>query len=509
MAGAYSAGAKEGGHAFVALNQSGGRSESAIIWFNSTVHVQQAMTKDKALLHAAVDSIPAEGGSALWDGVWAGIEELHAHGSAGSHMLILLTDGADSSSAHSLAEVIAFARNTIFRVYAIGIGRNVDSVSLRLLSDTTDGRYFAVADPGDLPSVYRTICSDFERPFGPCTLFYQSTCLGDTLRTLELSISNVCGDSASASTSFPAPGVPIIQGPRAACPNTPLQYSVTDHPGSWYRWEARGGTIIQGGSSASVLIAWPHGGEGPAGTVIVREETDYCSAVDSLHVTRLRSAFPVIDALGPTQFCQGDSVILDAGAGWDYYRWSTGWPTGDTTRRIVVKKSGSFSVGTGWYGGCGDRSLPVTVTVFPKAYTPTILRRGDTLRCGMAAVSYTWMRNGVPLSIGNAREFVLAETGTYTVTITNANGCSSTSPPFIVTTLPVERTEPMTWRSNGTPSPCAGISRCVSGMGMQVQRGSPSWIFLDEPYFQRRSISTIMEGAGSDLLLWSKARRCP
>ena len=52
---------------------------------------------------------------------------------------------------------------------------------------------------------------------------------------------------------------------------------------------------------------------------------------------------------GPTTFCAGGSVTLDAGAGFASYAWSNG----ASTRTIDVNASGSYSVTVTGAGGCG------------------------------------------------------------------------------------------------------------------------------------------------------------
>ena len=49
--------------------------------------------------------------------------------------------------------------------------------------------------------------------------------------------------------------------------------------------------------------------------------------------------------LGPDTLglCAGDSILLDAGAGYDNYSWSTG----DTSQTIYASNSGSYSVTVG------------------------------------------------------------------------------------------------------------------------------------------------------------------
>ena len=50
---------------------------------------------------------------------------------------------------------------------------------------------------------------------------------------------------------------------------------------------------------------------------------------------------PVVVNSGSDTFCEGDSVQLDAGAGYTVYSWL---PDGQNTQKIIVKKAGNYSV---------------------------------------------------------------------------------------------------------------------------------------------------------------------
>ncbi len=85
-------------------------------------------------------------------------------------------------------------------------------------------------------------------------------------------------------------------------------------------------------------------------------------------------------SLAASSFCQGDSVLLDAGA-FASYRWSTG----ATTRRIYVSKAGSYYVTVVDSNGCNGTSRPVALTVAP---LPTPVIEGPTSVCLSSRVDY-------------------------------------------------------------------------------------------------------------------------
>lgn len=142
-------------------------------------------------------------------------------------------------------------------------------------------------------------------------------------------------------------------------------------------------------------------------------------------VTTRALPLPAVVALGPTEFCEGESVILEAPAGFARYRWSNG----ATSRVIEVSAAGTYSVGVADDGECEGISLPVDVVVHPMPAQPKIAANGDLLTAPDAA-EYQWYFNGRPVPGGRSRQLLAADTGAYAVTISNAGGCSATSEAF-------------------------------------------------------------------------------
>jgi hypothetical protein len=129
-----------------------------------------------------------------------------------------------------------------------------------------------------------------------------------------------------------------------------------------------------------------------------------------------------ITASGPTTFCQGGSVVLTAGSGNTSYSWNTG----ATSQSITVASSGTFIV-TVFNGNCFGTDT-VTVTVHPNPPVPVISASPSTAICpgdsvvltASPANSHAWNTNQYTSSI------TVNSAGTYSVTVTDANGCQST-----------------------------------------------------------------------------------
>jgi hypothetical protein len=139
---------------------------------------------------------------------------------------------------------------------------------------------------------------------------------------------------------------------------------------------------------------------------------------------------PVVEASGPLSFCAGGSVTLSAPAGLAGYLWSSG----QTTRTITVSTSGQFSVKI--TSGCGSPSSDaVTVAVHPLPPKPVIIVNGSTTICDGGSVvleaptgftAYQWSTGAT------TRKITVTTSGTFTVQVTNNQGCKVTSDPVTI-----------------------------------------------------------------------------
>jgi hypothetical protein len=204
MAGAGNAGAKAGGHAFIDY-MDGICDETAVVWYNSMVTGQQGMTTSKDLLHAAVNSLPASGNTAVWDGVYFGLLELINNGVNMSRGMVVLTDGMDNSSSRTPAEIIPLANRNRIRIYTIALGGGpVNSAQLKAVAEMTGGRYYEIPGPSGLEKLYQDlywlIFGDYD-----CLIAYKASCADGSAREVELSLVNYCNGSDTKTKSYTAP----------------------------------------------------------------------------------------------------------------------------------------------------------------------------------------------------------------------------------------------------------------------------------------------------------------
>jgi PKD repeat protein len=154
-----------------------------------------------------------------------------------------------------------------------------------------------------------------------------------------------------------------------------------------------------------------------------------CETTGSVRVT-LNSA--VTPALGSNiQSC--GPYTIDAGF---YPAASYAWSTGESSRTISVSESGTFSVQVTDQNGCvGNASVAVTINPIPVVDLgiDQLLCNGETTRldAGTSGNSYAW-------SNGSTGRFLNAgASGTYTATVSNTFGCSSSDQVRITVLSPV------------------------------------------------------------------------
>jgi tight adherence protein B len=115
---------------------------------------------DLALRTVVVDS---KMGTALWDAVLLASKELAPEALPGK-VLIVLTDGADTSSKSNLAAAVETARSAGVAVHAIAISSTQFSPEpLQALARRTGGVYRAASSTADLASVYAAIAEELRR----------------------------------------------------------------------------------------------------------------------------------------------------------------------------------------------------------------------------------------------------------------------------------------------------------------------------------------------------------
>ena len=143
-----------------------------------------------------------------------------------------------------------------------------------------------------------------------------------------------------------------------------------------------------------------------------------CSAADTALLTV--NPLPTVNITGNLSYCQNDSTQLDAGPGFTTYTWSNS----ANTQTVWANIPGSYTVTVTDGNGCTNTDQ-VNVTLNP---LPPLNLGGNvtvcdgtpvTLDAGPGMASYLWSDNSTNQTLSPT------VSGTYIVTITDANGCQN------------------------------------------------------------------------------------
>ena len=167
--------------------------------------------------------------------------------------------------------------------------------------------------------------------------------------------------------------------------------------------------------------------------VVTASNTFGCSATDSIRVVvNPIPASPLVTAMGPTQFCQGDSVLLSSDISGNI-----AWSTGDTASSIYAKASGDYWV-RHTVNGCTAYSNSVLVTVIPRP-SIAIIQGGSTVCLGDSvtltvqhAHSQNWSTGATTTSITVSPDSITS----YWVTAVNMDSCLTTDSITIAVSYP-------------------------------------------------------------------------
>jgi Ca-activated chloride channel homolog len=113
-----------------------------------------------------IDSVFAEGGTALYDSIDAAYQHLAAAGNSGSKIqaVVVLTDGADTESKMKLNDLMERIRyngeNRAIHVFTIAYGHDAKKDVLQLIADATQAKFYE-GTPQNIVDVFRDISTFF------------------------------------------------------------------------------------------------------------------------------------------------------------------------------------------------------------------------------------------------------------------------------------------------------------------------------------------------------------
>ncbi|MDT8325214.1 MAG: VWA domain-containing protein, partial [Bacteroidota bacterium] len=204
MAGPYHSAAIDAGRAFID-RMDGVQDEAAVYWFTETLTRARSMTTRKDWLKSAMNTLPASGGSAVWDALYQAIEELDFSASYDCRSIIVLSDGIDNSSMHTAEMVTNVALMWGIRINFIGIGAGQGYSAGQQVAQHTGGKFFNAMDPSSLVEIYRELFTDLRFCYSECSISYERDCADGNRFDVELELLGYCFGGDKVSTTFVAP----------------------------------------------------------------------------------------------------------------------------------------------------------------------------------------------------------------------------------------------------------------------------------------------------------------
>ncbi len=293
--------------------------------------------------------------------------------------------------------------------------------------------------------------------------------------TYNLLVTGANGCSAISSvnitqnTSVPLPAINNTTGTNIlTCATTSI--SLVASGGLSYSW-SNGTTNL--GNTASINVTTPG-----VYTVTVTGANG-CTATANSNITQDIVAPTVVinnTTNTTTLNCSTTTINLNATGGASY-SWSNGTSVVGTNATLTVTSPGTYTVTVTSANGC-TATASVTITQTVVAPTVTISNSANTneLTCSLTSIgltatgggTYSWS-NGTSV-LGTNAALTVTSPGTYTVTVTGANGCATTSA-VIITQNTTAPTATIAANPNTTMLSCTNSALSLTAAG----GGSYSW----------------------------------
>ncbi|MFN4255954.1 MAG: hypothetical protein ACK4Q5_13195 [Saprospiraceae bacterium] len=214
-----------------------------------------------------------------------------------------------------------------------------------------------------------------------------------------------CTATANFALAVVAAPVPVIAGTATICENSSATLSA---PGGFqtFNWSTGASTPTIQASTAGTYAVTVSNAAG-------------CTGTDDFILNVNTSLQPTIS---PQPYACDGQITLDAGAGFQNYSWSDG----GNTQTINALQSGDFAVTVSDANGCtGTATIAVQIPAQPQVAVsgnPSFCAGDATVVFATAGFqNYAWASGSA------AAQITVSQTGNYTVTATDANGCTSSA----------------------------------------------------------------------------------
>src|SRR5688572_1788432 len=232
-------------------------------------------------------------------------------------------------------------------------------------------------------------------------------------------------------------------GPVAFCTGKTVNLKTNRGVGYTYQWK-KAGVNIAGANQSNYTATL-----GGYYSVVVKDALGFTATSETIIVTVVNPPLATVAAAGPLNFCAGKNVLLKANIGTGFtYQWKKAGVNipSATQSNFTATEAGAYSVLVTNATGCSATSALTNVSVnnVPLA---TVAAGGPLTFCEGKSVqirailgtgyTYQWKWGGANIAGATSSNYTASATGYYTVIVTNAAGCSTTSTALAVTVKPM------------------------------------------------------------------------
>ncbi|HLP20923.1 MAG TPA: gliding motility-associated C-terminal domain-containing protein, partial [Chitinophagales bacterium] len=252
--------------------------------------------------------------------------------------------------------------------------------------------------------------------------------------TVTVADANSCTATTSATVTESTSLTVNITGALSYCPGA--NTTITATGGAGYVWS-------DGSNTAAITVT--------QGTYSVTA-SDITGCTGTATATVTETVAPVVNITGTLTYCPGTNTTLTANGAAGYV-WND--PTNSTTASVTVTQGTYTVTGTDGTGCTATATATVTENAAPAVTISGLLTYctgGNTTLTASGGVVYLW-------SGGETTASVTVTQGTYSVTATDATGCTGS------TTVNVTESSTLAVSITGTLTYCPGASTTITATG--------------------------------------------
>jgi VWFA-related protein len=145
------------------LDRLNGEDRAALLTFSHAVRLRQELTREILRVRAALEAVTPAGQTSLIDGTSAAVAL--SGSDVGRSLLIVFSDGVDTSSFLSPDVVLQSARRADVVAYGVAIRSRISPTFLQELGELTGGAVFEIESTKDLSQTFLRILDEFRQRY--------------------------------------------------------------------------------------------------------------------------------------------------------------------------------------------------------------------------------------------------------------------------------------------------------------------------------------------------------